>query len=315
MKKLNLEQNNIRKIEAETYKGVPRLKSLKLGNNNIRKIHPQAMTDLSYLETLTLNNNKIRKLNNGVFSNLKKLYSIDLSRNKIRLIGEDMFLGLDKLEDLLISGNKLNSVHKLAFRALPNLNSLDLKENRLVSFNFSTVTNMPQLTIMDLSKNHLFWVDIPSTAYLRLKDLLLSDNSLQSLSSNIDNIMGRSSIISLMNNPWTCDCQLKWVLEHSKNVRLDTTTDVMCKSPPELHGKKVHIYYTQILHLNTVVHSSKATLTKDHTCYQNRFQIHLESNMLQNCLLLFPRKRWHPSFKTILSLQKGWPYKRGYCIL
>jgi Leucine-rich repeat (LRR) protein len=83
---LNLEQNNIRKIEAETYKGVPRLKSLKLGNNNIRKIHPQAMTELSYLEILTLNNNKIRKLNNGVFSNLKKLYSIDLSRNKIRLI-------------------------------------------------------------------------------------------------------------------------------------------------------------------------------------------------------------------------------------
>lgn len=238
MKNLNLEHNNIRKIEAETFKGVPRLKSLKLGNNNIRKIHPQALTDLSYLETLTLNNNKIRKLNNGVFSNLKKLYSIDLSRNRIRLIGEDMFLGLDKLEDLLISGNKLNSVHKLAFRALPNLNSLDLKENRLVSFNFSTVTNMPQLTIMDLSKNHLFWVDIPSTAYLRLKDLLLSDNSLQSLSSNIDNIMGRSSIISLMNNPWTCDCQLKWVLEPSKNVRLDTTTDVMCKSPPELHGKK-----------------------------------------------------------------------------
>jgi Leucine-rich repeat (LRR) protein len=56
MTHLNLEQNNIRKIEAETYKGVPRLKSLKLGNNNIRKIHPQAMTELSYLEILTLNN-------------------------------------------------------------------------------------------------------------------------------------------------------------------------------------------------------------------------------------------------------------------
>lgn len=235
---LNLEQNNIRKIEAETFKGVPRLKILKLGNNDIRKIHHQAMSNFLYLETLTLNNNKLKELNNGLFVNLKKVNSIDLSRNVIRSITEDMFLGLDQLEDLRMSGNKLNSIHKLAFRALPNLSSLDLKENRLVSFNFSMVTNMPQLTTIDLSKNHLFWADIPSTAYLRLKELIISDNNLQSLSSNIENIMGRSSLIFLENNPWKCDCKLHWVVEPSKNVRLDLTSEVMCKSPPELHAKK-----------------------------------------------------------------------------
>ncbi|XP_063400435.1 protein artichoke-like [Mytilus trossulus] len=238
MKLLNLEQNNIKKIDAKTLKGMPRLNTLRLGNNNIRKIHPQAMATFIYLETLTLNNNKLRDLNNGMFSNLQNVYSIDISNNKIRSISENTFLGLDKLEDLLMAGNKVNSINKLAFRALPSLSSLDLKENKLVSFNFSFVTNMAQLTVMDLSKNHLFWIDIPPGAYLRLKDLLLSNNNLQTLSSNIKHIMGRSSILSLDNNPWDCDCQLKWVVQPLKNVRLDTSNDAMCKSPPKLHGTK-----------------------------------------------------------------------------
>lgn len=238
---LNLANNNLKRLTAVTLRGIPNTKSLNLENNKLKRLHSMALSEFSNLASLSLRKNRIKNLDNGIFHGLKNLVDLDISENKIRAVSGNMFVGLNNLENLDIGKNQIRSIHKDAFTGCPNVIEINLEHNTLISFNFSMLQNLPKIGSLDLSNNQLFWIDVDPKMYLRLKDLVLSNNNLQTLSKRIVNLMGSSSIVSLEGNPWKCDCNLGWVVDDAinKHVRIDTVREALCKSPSRLHGFKV----------------------------------------------------------------------------
>lgn len=238
---LNLANNDLKRLTAQTFRGIPNLKVLDLENNKIRSLHSMAFSEFTNLASLSLKQNKIKNLNNGIFHNLKRLVDLDISENKVRMLTKDMFIGLDNLEELNIGKNKIRSVDLDAFKGCPKIVQMDMQHNLLISFNFSVLEHLSQVATVDLSHNQIFWVDVKPNLFLRIKDLVLANNNLQTMSKRIVNLMGSSSLLSIQGNPWSCDCNLGWVVDPSinKRVKFDQLNEAMCKSPVKLHGMKI----------------------------------------------------------------------------
>ncbi|KAJ8299491.1 hypothetical protein KUTeg_023551 [Tegillarca granosa] len=239
---LSLHFNDIRKLESESFIGLTNLKSLSLDNNKIRRVHSLAFTSLINLRSMKLNNNRLKNLNNGAFTNLHNVIKLDLSTNKFRSIPANMFSGLRNLEELKLATNGIHDISPGSFESLNNLYELDLKENKLMNFNFSLVWNIRPLYTLDLRDNHLFRIDIPSNiSSVKIKELFLAENNLQSVKKDIQKIMRDSSILSLSGNPLRCDCQLSWMLVPaiSRKLEIEELDQLVCRSPNQLNGKKV----------------------------------------------------------------------------
>ncbi|XP_069131880.1 insulin-like growth factor-binding protein complex acid labile subunit [Argopecten irradians] len=238
---VSLQNNAIKEISAEALRSIPQLKTLNLGHNKIKRIHSMGLSNFWNLLTLDLSKNKIKNLNNGVFKNLQRVTNLDLSNNKLRRVSDSMLSGMNDLEELDLSKNSISAISPLAFRYMQNLVELTLKENRLMGFNFSYITNLPQLSIIDLSSNHLFWVDMSGNIQLRLRDLILTDNNINTVSADVTKILASSSILSLTGNPLVCDCNMKWILDPvlTRKIRLDMENELICKLPNRLHGLRV----------------------------------------------------------------------------
>ncbi|VDI38305.1 Hypothetical predicted protein [Mytilus galloprovincialis] len=238
---LNLANNNLKRLSALTFRGIPNLKVLNVENNKLRRMHSMAFVEFTKLASLSLRKNKIKNLNNGIFHNLKHLIDLDISENKVKQISSNMFIGLDNLEELDIGKNQIRSIDKDAFKGCPNAVEIDLQHNMLISFNFTILEHLPQIATLDLSNNQLFWVDVKANLFLRLKDLVLSYNNLQTMSKRIVNLLGSSSLMSIQGNPWKCDCNLGWIMDPSinKRVKFDMLDEAMCKTPSKLHGWKI----------------------------------------------------------------------------
>ncbi|XP_033751636.1 insulin-like growth factor-binding protein complex acid labile subunit [Pecten maximus] len=238
---VSLQNNAIKEISAEALRSIPQLKSLNLGHNKIKRIHSMGLSNFWNLRSLDLSNNRIRNLNNGVFKNLQKVTDLNLSQNKLRRVSDSMLSGMGELEELDLSSNSIMSISPLAFRYMQNLVELTLKDNRLMGFNFSYVTNLPKLSILDLSSNHLFWVDMSGNIQLRLRDLILTDNKINTVTQDVTKILASSSILSLTGNPLVCDCSMKWIVDPvlTRKIRLDMENELICKLPNRLHGLRV----------------------------------------------------------------------------
>ncbi|XP_060066278.1 insulin-like growth factor-binding protein complex acid labile subunit [Ylistrum balloti] len=238
---VSLQNNAIKEISAAALSSLPQLRTLNLGHNKIKRIHSMALSNFWNLQALDLSDNKIKNLNNGVFKNLQKVTNLDLSQNKLRRVSDTMLSGMSELEELDLSLNSITSISPLAFRYMQNLVELTLKSNRLMGFNFTYITNLPKLSIVDLSSNHLFWVDLSGNIQLRLRDLILTDNKINTVTQDVTKILAASSILSLTGNPLVCDCNMKWILDPvlTRKIRLDMESDLICKLPNRLHGLRI----------------------------------------------------------------------------
>lgn len=238
---LDLQGNDLRKIGAEIFKGLPQLKSLDMGNNKLRRVHSMAFASLSNLRKLTLSNNKLKNINNGLFSNLVRLQELDLSTNKFQSLPPNAFSGLADLKDLNVAFNNIHDMSSNALGHLRHLALLNMKGNKLLNFNFTWITNLPQLSSVDLSSNYLFWVDVPDTVKLSLKELSIADNNLKTVPAGLKKILAQSAFVDMTGNAMDCDCKLRWLIDPalSTAVHVDKFEDIICKSPDRLHGRKL----------------------------------------------------------------------------
>lgn len=276
LSQLNLKSNNLSSIGQKTFEPLTILKSLDLGHNKISNIHPSGLSTLRNLRSLNINDNKLPKLEGNMFLSLFKLLELDVSNNRINELSNNSFVGLHNLEDLDLESNNIHTIAPETFRSLPRIVTLDLKGNKLISFNFSVISELPYLSMVDLSENKLFNIQIGNDVKLRLTELSLSKNNLKELSERIKRIMSSSSLLLLDGNPWTCNCKAKWLKDPmlSRQIRVHSSNDVICKSPNKLHGKKLFDLTDKDLSCQT---------TKDRN-----------STALQMCeASTFVKKRWY----------------------
>ncbi|XP_078700945.1 leucine-rich repeat-containing protein Bf66946-like isoform X2 [Branchiostoma floridae x Branchiostoma belcheri] len=125
---------------------------------------------------------------------------------------------------------------------------LVLKYNNLAKLGSHDFKGLKQLKGIDLSHNNIRRISGAAFRHLvHLDTLDLSNNALQTLYEDTFAAPlaaakqdGRRFFVSLANNPWRCDCHLKWLAEEYVN---DTTVYserlVRCNSPANLNGSYV----------------------------------------------------------------------------
>ncbi|RMZ95504.1 slit -like protein [Brachionus plicatilis] len=152
IEKLDLQQNNIQSISANTFQGIIGLEDLNLGENFLAKIPNQAFAPLDTLSTLILSKNRLSLIEPSGFSKLNSLKTLDLSYNQLTELNNAIFKPFEfTLETLFLSGNRL--------QILPDLNVMQELYYIDVSYNIlSDLTDygVPQKTkALILSNNRL----------------------------------------------------------------------------------------------------------------------------------------------------------------
>ncbi|CAH0726483.1 unnamed protein product, partial [Brenthis ino] len=165
---------------------LPMLSILNLNHNNINKLNEGAFVDQPMLEILYLSNNNINIIHHGSFHRVPKLRVIDLNFNDIIKIHPESFLQQSGsgVEELSLIGNKI--MHISEFRslleALPRLRYLDMSDNLLQEIPRGALRGHPSLERLHLNKNNIKYIQADAfIAMPALRELHLSNNSLNDL--------------------------------------------------------------------------------------------------------------------------------------
>ncbi|XP_072513660.1 matrix-remodeling-associated protein 5 [Salminus brasiliensis] len=184
--------------------GVPKqVERMNLGFNSITRITDVSFAGMRKLELLMMHGNDIHNIPNGAFRDLTSLQMMKMSYNKLKIISRHTFQGLWYLARLHLDHNRLEFIHPDAFQGLTSLRLLQLEGNRLQQLHPATFATLSVLGHFPVST---------------LKHLYLSENGLTTLSQKMLAGMPHLENLFLHDNPWICDCRMKWFGDWSKNA-------------------------------------------------------------------------------------------------
>ena len=124
---LDLKENQLEKVENDTFRGFLQLELLDISYNNITEIDSDGFSDLRKLKTLQIRNNKINFVQNSWFENLEEVKFIDLRHNLIQTFQPPYFRWPSNLKTLLLQGNSFHVIPPLPRR--PDL--VDISDNEI----------------------------------------------------------------------------------------------------------------------------------------------------------------------------------------
>uniref|UniRef100_A0A8B9S595 Slit guidance ligand 1 n=1 Tax=Apteryx owenii TaxID=8824 RepID=A0A8B9S595_APTOW len=154
--RMELNGNNITRINKNDFSGLKQLRVLQLMENQISTVERGAFDDMKELERLRLNRNQLHTLPELLFQHNQALSRLDLSENFIQAIPRKAFRGATDLKNLQLDKNQISCIEDGAFRALRGLEVLTLNNNNITSIPVSSFNHMPKLRTFRLHSNHLF---------------------------------------------------------------------------------------------------------------------------------------------------------------
>lgn len=152
------------------------------------------------LRLLKIRNCNIVTIASNAFANLgSHLEELDLSGNPLHTIEAHAFPDL-RLKSLFL--NNLNNpvIHDQAFSGIVEVHTLSIQNSHL--------TSLPLRPILDLVNHH------------GLKSLSIKGNQIAHLAPAFEPAFGLLQSIELSDNPWYCDCNLRWLIQMQKWNRL-----------------------------------------------------------------------------------------------
>ncbi|XP_029466034.1 slit homolog 1 protein [Rhinatrema bivittatum] len=154
--RLELNGNNITRINKNDFAGLKQMRVLQLMENQINTLERGVFDDMKELERLRLNRNHLHTLPELLFQNNQALSRLDLSENAIQAIPRKAFRGATDLKNLQLDKNQISCIEDGAFRALRGLEVLTLNNNNITTVPVSSFNHMPKLRTFRLHSNHLF---------------------------------------------------------------------------------------------------------------------------------------------------------------
>ena len=148
VKLLTLNNNILRKIKADDFKGFSHLTHLDLSNNSLHSIVTGAFDHLKELNNITLSDNHIADLPKRLFQHNPKVSNIKLENNHLQDIPD--LSGIRSLGVLALSRNRIKTVNCCNF-GVWRIYDFRLASNKIHSFNFSGLA----YSILDISNNHI----------------------------------------------------------------------------------------------------------------------------------------------------------------
>ena len=155
---------------------------LDLANNNIANINANSFHSIDSLQVLVLSHNYLSTLHDEMFLGLQTLTRLHLSFNNLELLEDRCFAGLDELRHLYLWVNKLKTLSANLFQNLINLEILYLDVNKIALLDAKLFIKLSKLTHLGLSSNMLSV--LPRSVFKglnELKHLFLYDNKIKDL--------------------------------------------------------------------------------------------------------------------------------------
>ncbi|KAK0396624.1 hypothetical protein QR680_001791 [Steinernema hermaphroditum] len=184
-------------------------------------------------QRLELHENKIALITKNDFSNLRQLKVLQLTDNEINTIEDNAFDNLEGLEKIKLNRNKLRQIPDHLFKKCKRLHRIDLSENLLTTITDEQLRGPESVRSLQLERNQLTCVDGRTISqWTEMEILSLHGNSLNTL-SELD-FMPNLRILRLNDNPWICDCRLKWM---KKTFNGNWLTNAKCHRPALVQGQ------------------------------------------------------------------------------
>ena len=173
---LLLNNNILRRIRLEDFKGFSQLMHLDLKGNGLHSIAAGAFEDLRYLSRIDFSNNNIADLPKKLFQQSPGIYEINLRRNYLRNIPD--LSGITNLFNLDISQNRIKTVHGSSF-GVSKIIEISLTSSGIQSINFSGLA----YETLDISNNIISSIEQGSLGETsQISALLLQRNNITLLS-------------------------------------------------------------------------------------------------------------------------------------
>ncbi|XP_040894582.1 leucine-rich repeat-containing protein 4.2 [Toxotes jaculatrix] len=259
---LNLMENSIETIQADTFRHLHHLEVLQLGRNAIRQIEVGAFNGLTSLNTLELFDNRLTVIPSGAFEYLSKLRELWLRNNPIESIPSYAFNRVPSLMRLDLGElRKLEYISDGAFEGLQNLKYLNLGMCNLKEFpHLSPLVGLEELEISEnvfpelkpgafrgLKNLRKLWImnsaitTIERNAFddiTALVELNLAHNNLSSLPHNLFTPLQYLVELHLHHNPWRCDCDVVWLSWWLREyIPTNSTCCGRCHTPVHMRGR------------------------------------------------------------------------------
>lgn len=189
------------------------------------------------INVLTLNGNLLSKLEIDEFRHYHSLQEIYLVRNRIAVVAPDAFRGLHNLQILDFELNRLTGVPTAVFQHLPSLRMLTLKSNPIKILTHDSFKGLSNIEMLNLENCRLQRVHPHAFRGLhKLNELNIINNELQGLGEAMSDYLPASlSVVRLHNNPWNCDCRLRWLrrrLAAARTINWDfASNSPVCAEP------------------------------------------------------------------------------------
>ncbi|XP_015910441.2 chaoptin [Parasteatoda tepidariorum] len=182
LRDLDISQNAIRNICADSFSGLSRLQTLNLSSNIISFLHEQSFHGLSSLIELDVSHNPLQKiLHENPLISLVLLRSLHLQNASLISVST---LPLPHLHLLNLKDNFLYNMSQHVFEKCRNLRNLDISGNLLQSVPMHLWNKMRKLFVLDISRNPIEVLGISSfSGLVKLKYLDISGLLLKRLDS------------------------------------------------------------------------------------------------------------------------------------
>ncbi|XP_014203572.1 leucine-rich repeats and immunoglobulin-like domains protein 3 isoform X2 [Copidosoma floridanum] len=177
LRSLNLNSNQLKNIENDSFKYLSSLQELRLNKNHLLDLKDY-LRKLDKLRILEVNRNQLREVEALTFKEMRSLEKLHLKRNKIDSLNDGAFWQLNSLIELQLDYNALNVVSKGALFGLDHLLIFTLSHNKISSIEPQSWEMCKEIKELDLSYNELNRIERLSFAALRkLRKLQLDHNS------------------------------------------------------------------------------------------------------------------------------------------
>ncbi|XP_069494033.1 leucine-rich repeat transmembrane protein FLRT2 [Ambystoma mexicanum] len=237
---LHLQENNIQTISRVALAQLLKLEELHLDDNSISTVGVEdgAFREAISLKLLFLSKNHLSSVPVGLPVDLQELR---VDENRIAIISDQAFQNLTSLERLILDGNLLTNkgIADGTFSYLPKLKEFSMVRNSLTTPPADLQgTQLVKLNLQDNQINH-----IPVSAFKnlhKLERLDISNNQLRMLTPGVFDSLTNLKQLTARNNPWYCDCSIKWVTEWLKSLPAAINVRAfMCQGPDQVRGMAV----------------------------------------------------------------------------
>jgi carboxypeptidase N regulatory subunit len=236
---LDISDNNIGKLSEQTFPPFPKLEIVDLRQNPIRNLFPSIFGVMNKTEVLYIGADDVPLEFNSQkpFEHLNSLIYLEIPNLVVPKMDQHTFGSLSNLEVLKVRSGEIPFIEFDTFSKMLKLKELHLRRCKIEEISMDTFFGAKKLEIADLSHNKL--KEVPPGLFDDQHDLTeihLNDNQLTALPSDIFKL-NSLKMIQLLNNPWDCNCEMKFWRQALTNKVRAGKIDNKCSGNALKHDK------------------------------------------------------------------------------